>query len=495
MAPIDVFIVIVFLIGILFFGTFFRRFVKTSEDYFLAKRMLPWWAIGMSIVVADIGAIEYMGMAGGTYRFGLAQANFDWIGCIPAMLVAAIIFIPYYWKAGVYTVPEYLGRRYNVYVQSIEAFLWIAFLAFVLGIILWATAIFLNTMLGWPQWLSIIITASIVGIYTISGGLSAVVMTNALQLIIMFIGAIAVLVLGFKSVGGWGEMTEKIYSLGPEFKDHFKLLLPMDTTTPYPWAGIVFGATLVISPAYWIGNQAIIQASLGARNEWDAKAGVMWAAILKTLIPFLIAIPGLIALSLYPDLSDGDRALPLLVKNLLPPGLTGLVFAAFFAALMSTVAAYLESAATLFTKDIYQKFVKKDASDKHYLTVGRILTAVIILFGIIIAPLSEKFPGIFVALQTIMSIFYGPTFAILLLGMLWKRSTQWGGLYGLILGVLLSSFLFTFKSHFFNISEPFLYISWWSFVFAIFVNIIVSLFTKCKSDEELEGLVYRINKD
>jgi SSS family solute:Na+ symporter len=231
-AGIDAFIVILFLIGILLFGVFFKRFVKTSEDYFLAKKVLPWWAIGMSIVLADIGAIEYMGMAGGAYRYGLVQANFDWIGCMPAMIVSALIFMPYYWKAGVYTVPEYLGRRYNVYVQSIEAFLWVAFLAFALAIILWATAIFLNTMMGWPNYVSIIVTAVIVGMYTISGGLSAVVMTNALQLVIMFIGAIAMLVLGFISTGGWGGMMEKIYSLGPEFKNHFELILPMDTKTP-----------------------------------------------------------------------------------------------------------------------------------------------------------------------------------------------------------------------------------------------------------------------
>jgi SSS family solute:Na+ symporter len=489
-AGIDAFIVILFLIGILLFGVFFKRFVKTSEDYFLAKKVLPWWAIGMSIVLADIGAIEYMGMAGGAYRYGLVQANFDWIGCMPAMIVSALIFMPYYWKAGVYTVPEYLGRRYNVYVQSIEAFLWVAFLAFALAIILWATAIFLNTMMGWPNYVSIIVTAVIVGMYTISGGLSAVVMTNALQLVIMFIGAIAMLVLGFISTGGWGGMMEKIYSLGPEFKNHFELILPMDTKTPYPWAAIVLGSAMVIGPAYWIGNQAIIQSALGARNEWDAKAGMMWAAILKMLIPALIAIPGLIALALYPGLSDGDRALPELVKNILPPGLTGLVFAAFFAALMSTVAAYLESATTLFTKDIYQKFIKKEAPDKHYLKVGRILTAGIIIWGVIFAPISSKFPGIFVALQTLMSMFYGPTFAILLLGMVWKRSTQWGGLFGLISGVLLSSVLFAFRSHFFNIPDPFLYIGWWSFVLAVVVNVVVSYFTKPEPDEKLRGLVY-----
>ncbi|MCK4966187.1 hypothetical protein KAS50_04100, partial [bacterium] len=259
MAGIDIFIVILFLIGVLLFGSFFKRFVKTSEDYFLAKKMLPWWAIGMSIVVADIGAVEYMGMAGGTFRFGLAQANFDWIGCMPAMIIAAIIFIPFYWKAGVYTVPEYLGRRYNTAVRVIEAFLWVLFLAFALGIILWATAIFLNTIMGWPHWLSILVTAVIVGMYTVSGGLSAVVMTNALQLVIMFIGAIAILVLGFSAVGGWDSMVDKIYSLGPEYKNHFKLVLPMNTSTPYPWAAIIFGLTFVMSPAYWITNQPIIQ--------------------------------------------------------------------------------------------------------------------------------------------------------------------------------------------------------------------------------------------
>ena len=490
MAGIDVFIVVLFLVGILLFGSFFKRFVKTSEDYFLAKKMLPWWAIGMSIVVADIGAVEYMGIAGGAYRHGLVLANFDWIGCLPAMIIASIIFIPFYWKAGVYTVPEYLGRRYNTAVQVIEAFLWVLFLAFALGIILWATAIFLNTIMGWPHWVSILVTAVIVCIYTVSGGLSAVVMTNALQLIIMFIGAIAILVLGLSAVGGWDSMVDKIYSLGPEYKNHFKLVLPMDTSTPYPWAAIIFGLTFVMAPAYWITNQPIIQSTLGARNEWDAKAGMMSAAVLKMVIPILIAVPGLIALSLYPNLSDGDRSLPELIKNLLPPGLTGLVFAAFFAALMSTVAAYLESATTIFTKDLYQKLIRKNASDKHYLKVGRILAVIIILWAIVFAPLSSKFPGIFVALLTLMSIFTGPTFAIVFIGMLWKRATQWGGLYGLLSGVAFSSFLFIFRSHLFNISDPFLYISFWAFLMAVTVNIIVSLLTKPEPEEKLRGLVY-----
>ncbi len=490
MTAIDTVIVILFLIGVLIFGTLYKKFVKTSDDYFLASRVLPWWAIGMSVVVADIGATEYIGMAGGTYRFGLAQANFDWIGCIPAMIISALVFVPYYWKAGLFTVPEYLGRRYNIYVRVIEAALWVLFLAFALGIILWATALVLNTLLGWNIWASIIITAVVAGIYTIAGGLTAVVMTNALQLIIMFIGGTTILVLGFINVGGWDGMTAKILALGPEFKNHMDIFLPADSPTPYGWPGMILGLMFVLGPAYWIGNQAIVQSALGARNEWDAKAGMLWGSFLKLFIPLLIAVPGLIALSIFPGISDGDKAFPLLIREILPPGLTGLVMSAFLAALLSTVASFLESASTLFTKDVYQCFMKKDASDSHYLLVGRMVTFTALIIGIVSAPLSTQFPGIFVAVQTLLTVFQGPTFAILLLGMFWKRATGWGGLAGLLGGVILAALLFTFKRSFFTIEDPFLYVAFISFTAGLLITIVVSLFTVRESEEKMKGLIY-----
>jgi SSS family solute:Na+ symporter len=490
MHPVDIGIVILFLIGILLFGTFFRRYVDSSHDYFLASRMLPWWAIGMSIVVADIGATEYIGMSGGAYRFGLTQANFDWLGCAPAMIVGALIFIPFYWKLRIYTVPEYLGLRYSPAVRGIQAVLWVLLLACLLGIILWASGLVLQTLLGWPMMVSILVTALIVGIYTVSGGLAAVVMTNALQFVLLFVGATAILVLGLVEVGGVGNLVEKIQALGPEYRDHFRLFLPISTKTPYAWPAVIFGMMLVQAPAYWLGHQAIVQSALGSRNEWDAKAGVMWAAFLKLFIPILIVIPGLIALAEYPGLEDGDQSLPILIKTILPPGLKGLVFAAFFAALMSTVACYLESAATMFTSDLYKRFIRKDASDRHYLKVGRILTASLMLWAIVFAPVSTKFPGIFVALQTLMSLILPPTFAILLLGVLWRRITRNAGLIGLLTGVVGWIFMFLCRESLFGVDEPFLYMAWWAFVLTCSATIITSFLSSPEQKESLDGLVF-----
>lgn len=490
MHPVDIVIVVLFLVGVLLFGTFFRRYVRSSHDYFLARKMLPWWAIGMSIVVADIGATEYIGMSGGAYRFGLTQANFDWLGCAPAMIVGSLIFIPFYWKLGVYTVPEYLGRRYSQAVRGIQAVLWVLLLACLLGIILWASGLVLQTLLGWPMMLSILVTALIVGLYTVSGGLAAVVMTNALQFILLFIGATAILILGLIEVGGIATLTDRIQSLGPEFKDHLSLFLPISTQTPYAWPAIIFGMMLVQAPAYWIGHQAIVQSALGSRNEWDAKAGVMWAAFLKLFIPILIVVPGLIALVQNPGLEDGDQALPILIKTILPPGLKGLVFAAFFAALMSTVACYLESAATMFTSDLYKRFIRKKASDQHYLKVGRILTASLMLWAIVFAPVSTKFPGIFVALQTLMSLILPPTFAILLLGVLSRRITRNAGLIGLLAGVAGWILMFFCKGALFNVAEPFLFMAWWTFVLTCFITILVSLVSHPEQEGSLDGLVF-----
>jgi len=477
---IDLFIVVVFLAAQPLIGLYFRKYVKTGQDFFLAGKMLPWWAISMSIIGTNIGAYDYMGAAGGAYRFGIAQANYEWIGAIPAIILSAFLFVPYYWRAGVYTVPEYLGKRYNTSVRVIEALLWGSFLACVLGIFFWAAGLMFKTYMGLPIFLSLVITAVIVGIYTITGGLAAVVYTDVIQLVIMIIGGVALCVLGFWTLGGWDGLVDKIV---PAHPDHFKLFLPLDNPT-YPWLGMIFGLALVLSPAWWCCHQAIIQRTLGARSEWDAKAGMLFCAFPKTIIPVLVVLPGLFALALNPGLEEMDQAFPWIIKHLLPAGLAGLVFAAFMAALISSVDSTLNSAATLWTRDSYQRFFKKDADDKHYLAVGRILTLVFIIWAIIFAPFTVKFPGIYVAMQTLLSIFQGPTFAITLLGIYWSRATQWGGLAGLLGGVAISSFLFLFMKW------SFLYIAWWSFLGAIIINIIVSLMTRPEPVDKLRGLVY-----
>jgi len=487
---IDGLIMVLYFIAMILIGLYYKKSIKSSEDYFLSGKKLAFWAIGMSIVSTDIGAVEFVGLAGQAYRYGVVACNYDWIGSVPAMILAAMVFIPYYWRAGVFTVPEYLGRRYNTYVQSVMAVVWLVFMAFNLGIMLWVTGVFLNELLGWPIMPSIIVTVIVVGCYTIFGGLTAVVMTDAVQLVLMFIGGAIILISGLWRLGGWGGLVEKVHSMGPQFANHFSLVLSPSTNTPYPWTGILFGLTIVLAPAYYIGSQAIVQRSLGAKDEWNAKAGVLWAAFLKMFIPVLVVFPGLVAVGLFPNVADGDRVYMMMIKTLLPRGVMGLVLAAFFAALMSSVSSGMHSAATVWTKDIFEKFIKKSASDRYYLRVGRIFTAILFILAIISAPLSSKFPGIYIYVQTLNSFFQGPVLAILILGMFWPRTTQWAGLFGLIGGILMAATMFVFKSSLFTIQDPFLYISWWSFVGSLILCVLITMVTKPEPMQKLRGLVY-----
>ena len=504
LSRVDAIVVIAYLVGIMLLGIYFRKFIKSSKDYFLGGRALPFWAIGMSIVVSDIGAQDFVGVSGQAYRYGIAVGNFDWIGSVPAMLLGAFIFIPYFWKAGVYTIPEYLGRRYNDYVRTLASVTWILFFAFNLGIVFWTSAKLLNSLMGWPFWQSIFITALVVGVYTFCGGLTAVVLTDVIQMVIMFVGGAVVVFIGLYKVGGWDGLVSKMNEQGIQYQDYFKLVQPTDTKTPFPWTGILFGLTFVMANAYMIGNQAIVQRCLAAKSEWHAKASMVWGAFLKMFIPMLVLVPGLIAIVLYPDMKDGDNAFPTLVKRLLPAGcgVVGLMFAALLAGLMSSIDSMTNSTATLWTKDIYQKFIKKEASDRHYLLVGKFSTIGLLGFGVITAPITQYFEGIYVAVQTFLSFFQGPVFAILMLGIFWRRTTQWGGLFGLIGGIFVSFFLYCFPyiyylcfgplKFIFTIEDPFLYVSWWSFVAGFIIAIVVSLFTQPHQDERLYGLVYRL---
>lgn len=495
LTSLDVLIVVFYLGATLVLGVYFSRFVKSSGDFLLAGKSLPFWAIGMSVVVSDIGAIDMVSGAGAAYRFGLAQANFDWIGSVPAMIFVAFVFAPFYWRSGVSTIPEFLGRRYGAGVRAFQTMIWLGFLASMLAVMLWTSAVFLSTVLGWSPQVAIWLTVGIVGVYTFAGGLTAVVMTDVVQLVIMFVGSAALLGLSFWKIGGWSQLVRIVTERGPEFADHFRLLLPNDTASPYPWSGILFGLGLVLSTAYFSGNQAVIQRVLGARSEWDAKAAMLVAAVFKLFIPVLIMVPGLAALALYPNLDEADSAVPTLVRELLPPGLTGLVFAAFFAALMSSVDSYLNSATTLFITDAYQPAFRllKNAppSDTHCLKLGRVMTVGLIVAAGLVAPVIDQFKTIYVAIQTLMSMFQGPTLAVLTLGLLWRRTNGAGALTGLILGVALAGALNVIGAKVFPSDDPFLFVAFWSFVFSLVVTAGVSLCTPPPREEQVRGLVFR----
>lgn len=493
---IDTAIILTYLAGTLLLGTWLSRYVKDAGDFFVAGKALPFWAVGMSIVVSDIGATDFIAVAGGTYRYGIAQANFDWLGSMPALLIAAFVFVPYYWRSGVFTIPEFLGRRYGSFVQTFLAGCWALILLMNLGIMIHATAILMQGVLGWPPSLSIWVTTGIVGIYTISGGLAAVVMTDVVQLVIMFVGGGALVVRAIHEVGGLAALRDGVLGLGPEYADHFSLYLPHDSPTPFPWTGIVLGLGIVLSTAYYTGNQVVVQRTLGARTEWDAKAGVLFAGMLKFFIPVLVALPGLAALLIVPGLENPDQAVPSLIRLLLPPGLRGLMFAAFLAALMSSVDSHLNSASTLFTQDLFGRFragIGRPIAQSSLLRVGRISSAVLLILGALIAPqIEQRFTNIYNAIQTVFSLIQGPTLAILLLGILWRRANRYGAAVGLVSGVGLCLLLNTSAmSGLFPSEEPFLFVAWWSFVFTLAVTALVSLLTPPEPPESTRGLVWR----
>ena len=583
---IDYSIIIIYLIGTVLFGMYIGRKMKSGDDYFLAGRSLPWWAIGMSLVVTDIGAVDMVGIAGAAYLYGIVLGNYDWLGSVPVMIVGAFLFIPMFWKSKVSTIPEWLGARYNQSVRTISAVIWGVVTAFGLGVTLYATALMFNLLLDLnpkilivtesqyvrdqvveatsagkthdflnlfdydqiqqviddkdpnlvlihkgfdknllsnseiiffdeneisPEWgesmmnlarpptwtlmYSIIIMSILIGTYTLFGGLKAVVYTDVLQCIVMLGGSLFVLFFGIYRLGGISEFVSIIRSLGPRAQDHFELILSVDTATPHPWSGIFLGLGLVLANAYWFGNQNMVQRTLGARSEADAKASYVFGSFLKILIPFAMVIPGIIALAHDPNITDADKAMAILVKDILPTGALGLFFAAFLAGLMSSVDSALNSGATIWTKDVYQKFVKPDASPGQLLIVGRWITAAMLAIAIFFAQFATRFESIYDLSQTILSLFQGPSLAIIAVGMLWKGATGTAALISLVSGVIFAGMLMWVNNNasipLFQVSEPFLYVAWWSFVLSIVILIVVSLNTSPEPESKLKGLVYR----
>ncbi len=495
---IDLTIIGVYMVGCFALGTYTSRYIENAGDFFISGKSLPFWAIAFSIVVSDIGALDFVGVAGNAYRYGVSAANFDWLGSMPAMVFAAFIFVPYFWRSGVFTIPEFLGRRYNSAVQIINALIWTSGMLLSLLIMLWTTADDLvYTILGYKPIYTVWVMAGVTGFYTFAGGLSAVVMTDVVQLIVMYVGGLGLLALSLWEVGGWSAMRDKIESLGPEYANHFTILLPNSTDNPFPWTGIVFGLGIVLAIAYMSGNQAIVHRTLGARSEWDAKAGMLMAGFLKSFIPLMVALPGLCAIVYLHErnliLHEQDKVIPTMIRMMLPPGLRGLMFAALFAALMSSISGTLSSASTIFVTDIFNKLwwlgTKKSLDEKQALYVGRGFTLFLIITSALFAEQISRVGGIYNFIQTILSLFQGPSLAVLLLGIMWKRATRWGGLAGLVLGVFFCFILWCVPD-LFPAEDPFLFVSMWSFVFSIIVVVVVSLLTPPEPEEKIRGLVW-----
>ena len=452
--------------------------MKDSKDYFLAGRSLTWWVIGLSIIGTNIGTNSYIGASGNAYSIGIAQANFEWIGAIPAMIICSLIFIPLYWKAGVYSIPEYLGLRYNQPVRLVAALIACIVAVFAIGVGMWALALTLETYIGWPIWLGILVSGTVVGFYSISGGLAAVAITDSLQVCIMFLCGLIIVYLGLDGLGGWDNFASQ---LTEEHPTHLQTYLPADHES-YPWPGVILGLGLVLSPAYWISSQAILQRSLGAKSQWDASASMMFAAFAKTLVPLLIVFPGILALVMKADIDYPDMALPWIIKNVLPAGISGLMFVAIIAALQSTIDSGINSTSLMITRDIRHVLLNDDSTEND-LKIGRYLTLLILLIAMSIAPFIGELGGIFTFMQTVLSLFQGPMLALLLLGALSKRATPQAGLWTLITGVPVAGI-------FLLLGMNMLYVAFVTFCYSMIVLWLVSGVTKGLAEDQLDRLTY-----
>ena len=478
MHTLDLAIIVGYLFLVVGLGFRLSRKVKSAEDYFLAGRSLTWWVIGLSIIGTNIGTNSYIGASGNAYSIGIAQANFEWIGAIPAMIICSLVFIPLYWKAKVYSIPEYLGKRYSQSVRLIAALIACIVAVFAIGVGMWALALTLETYIGWPIWLGILVSGTVVGFYSISGGLAAVAITDSLQVCIMFLCGLIVVYLGLDNLDGWENFTNE---LTREHPTHLQAYLPADHDG-YPWPGVILGLGFVLSPAYWIGSQAILQRTLGAKSQWDASASMMFAAFAKTLVPLLIVFPGILALVMKANIDYPDMALPWVIKNVLPAGVSGLMFVAIIAALQSTIDSGINSTSLMITRDI-RHVLTKNNDTRDDLKIGRYLTLIILVGAMIIAPSIGKLGGIFTFMQTVLSLFQGPMLALLLLGALTRRATPTAGLWTLITGVPLAGILLLFDMNM-------LYVAFVSFCYSLILLWAVSGRTKPLEADELDQLTY-----
>ncbi|MGB2312918.1 MAG: sodium:solute symporter [Flavobacteriaceae bacterium] len=479
---------------------------KNTEDYFLAGRNVGWFVIGASIFASNIGSEHVVGLAGTGFESGTPMAHYElhaWI-----VLLLGWLFLPFYIRSGAFTTPEFLEKRFDSRSRwFLSVFSLLAYVLTKVSITIYAGGIVVSELLGIPFWYGAIGIVIFTGVYTVIGGLKAVIYTETLQTIVLIFGSVITTILGLYEVGGWGQLRETVTAVSP---DHFNMWRPMSDPN-FPWTGMLIGGTIV-GIWYWCTDQYIVQRTLAANNITIARRGAIFGAYLKLLPILIFLVPGIIAFALtlqQPDVyvvERADRAFPMLVKTLLPVGLKGLVAGGLMAALMSSLASVFNSCSTIFTIDIYKK-IKPDMSEKSLINIGKIATAIIVILGIIWIPIMDKIGGgvMYQYLQNVQSYIAPPVTAVFLLGILWKRitsdaaiATLFSGLILLVLrlgseiyfqeeilsGASVSGVAFAFAT------INFAHMAIFMFIFSVFVCISVSLLTAQPDYFRIEGLSF-----
>lgn len=476
---LDAAIFIVYLLGIVGLGVFAARKGKdTNRDYFLAGDKLPWWMVGGSIIAANISSHQLVGVMGVAYDRGFVAMVVEWGAILIGFNALLWVFLPFYLRNGFYTMPQFLQKRFGTTSKTIYALLVLMTYIFVeIAAVLYLGALSLHALTGISMATSVIVLAGATGVYTIAGGLRAVIWTEMVQLGVLILGMVALSYATINAAGGIPAVLETT-------KD-WKLMMPADDPD-FPWT-MYLGGLLCISVFYNATNQFIVQRTLAAKNEWHARMGVIFGDYLKFLLPFLIIFPALVAPKLFPDLEIPDLLFAMLVEHLLPAGLVGLVMAGLIAAVMSHLSGAINSSTTILTMDVYLPYIRPQATEKQSVRFGRLAGTVIIVLGIactgLLALYSEK--PIFIYLMNAYGYFTPGIAAMFLLGILWRKTTNAGAITAGLLTVPLSLAIeFAFPGMpFFNRTG----IVFWACMVACAV---VSLVTKPKPEAELAGLIW-----
>jgi len=426
---------------------------KTAEDYFLASKSLPWWAIGASLIAANISAEQFIGMSGSGFASGLAIASYEWMAAITLIIVGKY-FLPIFIEKGIYTIPEFVEKRYSTNLKTILAVFWIALYVFVnLTTVLYLGALALETILGIPLIYGVIGLALFAAAYSLYGGLSAVAWTDVIQVVILILGGAITTYLALNTVSGGEGFISGLKTIYRAVPERFAMILKPDNPeyVNLPGIGVLVGGMWVANLYYWGFNQYIIQRTLAAKSLKEAQKGILFAAFLKLIIPLIVVIPGIaayviindpsimaslgdLALQNTPSADATDKAYPWLLQ-LLPAGLKGLAFAALTAAIVSSLASMLNSTSTIFTMDIYKQYIGKDSSDKTIVSVGRISATVALLIAVLIAPLLQNLGQAFQFIQEYTGVVSPGILAVFLLGLFWKQTSNRGAIVGALASI------------------------------------------------------------
>ncbi len=501
---LDYAILLTYFIVVLGVGFAAKRYIHTSLDYFLSGRSLPAWITGLAFISANLGAIEVLGMGANGAQYGVATVNYYWIGAIPAMVFLGLVMMPFYYGSKVRSVPEYLRLRFDNSSHIFNSITFAIATILIAGVNLYALALVLELMLGWPIIVGIVVAAFIVAAYISLGGLSSAIYNEVLQFFVIVAALLPLTIVGLVDVGGWDGLQEKIKQsdIGEAGLHALQGTNPGDVTNPIgaTWIGIVFGLGFVLAFGYWTTNFAEVQRALSAKDLSSAQRTPLIGAVPKLFLPFIMILPGIIALAVIPGLGGSDpnmeynNAIPLLIDKYLPNGMLGIALTGLMASFMAGVAANVSAFNTVVTTDLVEPYIRKGESDEWYVRFGRIATVAGIGIGIGTALIASLYDNLMNYLQALFSIFNAPLFATFIIGMFWKRMTPAAGLWGLVAGTLTAAGLFIgYKAGWIAFGSD-LDESMWgagaAFVVDAIVTVIVTLMTKPKPVEELQGLVY-----